>query len=123
MNQIEQIVKLVSELKVVDLVQLISVLKHVWGLNTESEETKKGIDGYNTSCIKNEKLYEVVLMSFGQSKINVIKEVRLVLGLGLKEAKEFVESVPKTVKSGVEKAEAEKVKLKLEAAGAIVEVR
>ncbi|MFP3038291.1 MAG: ribosomal protein bL12 [Candidatus Hodgkinia cicadicola] len=80
---------------------------------------RKRIAGYNSSYVKNEKLYEVVLMSFGQSKINVIKEVRLALELGLKEAKEFVESVPKTVKSGVGKAEAEKIKLKLEASGAI----
>ncbi|MFP3039810.1 MAG: 50S ribosomal protein L7/L12 [Candidatus Hodgkinia cicadicola] len=120
MSQVEQIVKLVSELKVSDLVQLISTLKRVWNLTVENETA--GSSSVDVS-VKGEKLYEVVLMSFGQSKINVIKEIRLVLGLGLKEAKEFVESVPRTVKSGVEKVEAEKVKLKLEAAGATVEVK
>ncbi len=70
-----------------------------------------------------ETMFEVILTAFGLSKINVIKEVRSILGLGLKEAKEFVEAVPKTVKSGVVAAEAEKIKAKLEAVGASVEVR
>ncbi len=79
----------------------------------------------NTSAadVAAEAVYEVILTAFGLSKINVIKEVRSILGLGLKEAKEFVEAVPKTVKSGVEAAEAEKIKAKLEAVGASVEVK
>ena len=67
--------------------------------------------------------FDVVMTSFGEKKINVIKEVRGITGLGLKEAKELVESAPKAVKEGVSKDEAEDVKAKLEAAGATVEVK
>ena len=67
--------------------------------------------------------FDIVLADVGSSKINVIKEVRTITGLGLKEAKEMVEAAPKTVKEGVAKAEAEEIKKKLEAAGAKVEVK
>lgn len=67
--------------------------------------------------------FDVVLASFGEKKINVIKEVRAITGLGLKEAKELVEGAPKAVKEGVAKAEAEDIKAKLEAAGATVELK
>ena len=67
--------------------------------------------------------FDVVMTSFGEKKINVIKEVRAITGLGLKEAKDLVESAPKAVKEGVTKDEAEEVKAKLEAAGATVELK
>ncbi len=67
--------------------------------------------------------FDVVMTSFGEKKINVIKEVRAITGLGLKEAKDLVESAPKAVKEGVSKAEAEDIKGKLEAAGATVELK
>jgi large subunit ribosomal protein L7/L12 len=67
--------------------------------------------------------FEVVLTSFGEKKINVIKEVRVITALGLKEAKDLVESAPKTVKEGVNKEEAEEIKKKLEEAGGAVEIK
>ncbi len=78
-------------------------------------------DGGEAAAEKTE--FDVILASFGEKKINVIKEVRAITGLGLKEAKDLVESAPKAVKEGVSKDEAEEIKTKLEAAGATAEVK
>lgn len=80
-----------------------------------------GAGGGEAAAEKDE--FDVILASFGDKKINVIKEVRGITGLGLKEAKELVEGAPKAVKEGVAKAEAEEIKTKLEAAGATVELK
>ncbi|MFC1659762.1 50S ribosomal protein L7/L12, partial [Pseudomonadota bacterium] len=79
-------------------------------------------DGATTAAEEEKSDFTVVLESFGDNKINVIKEVRTITGLGLKEAKDLVEGAPKNVKEGVEKAEAEEIKKKLEAAGAKVKL-
>ena len=110
MANLEKLVEELSALTVLEAAQLSKLLEDKWGVSAAAPAE-----------VKDE--FTVVLAAAGDKKINVIKAVREITGLGLKEAKDLVESAPKAVKEGVPKADAEKLKAKLEAEGAKVELK
>ena len=126
MADIEKIAEDLSNLTVLEAAELATLLEEKWGVSAAAAPMAMampagGGDAGGTAEEKSE--FDVVLASAGASKINVIKEVRTITGLGLKEAKDLVEGAPKSVKEGVSKDEAEQIKAKLEEAGATVEVK
>ena len=121
-TNLEKIVEDLSALNVLEAAELSKMLEEKWGVSAAAPvaAAATAVDGAGASEEKTS--FDVVLTSFGERKINVIKEVRQITGLGLKEAKDLVEGVPKPIKEGVAKEEAEGLKNKLEGAGATVEV-
>ena len=117
----EQLIEHVSKMSVLDLANLVKELEEKFGVSAAPVAVAGGAAAGPAAEEKTE--FTVVLMEKGASAINVIKEVRAITGLGLKEAKDLVESAPKAVKEGVAKEEAEELKKKLEAAGAKVELK
>ena len=117
----EQIVEHISNMSVLDVANLVKELEEKFGVSAAPVAVAGGAAAGESAAEQTE--FTVVLAEAGAKKINVIKEVRGITGLGLKEAKELVEGAPKPVKEGVEKAEAEELKKKLEAAGAKVELK
>ena len=119
----EKITNFVEEIKtlsVLELKELVDAIQEEFGV-TAVVATSGPAATADAAAEKTE--FDVVMTSFGDKKMNVIKTVKDVCGLGLKEAKEFVESVPKTVKEGISKAEAEELKAKLEESGATIEIK
>lgn len=116
----EQLMDHISDMSVLDLSKLVKELEEKFGVSA-APVAVAGAGGGEAAEEKTE--FSVVLKEMGGKKINVIKEVRAITGLGLKEAKELVESAPKSIKDGVTKDEAEEIKKKLEAAGATVELK
>ncbi len=112
-----------STLTVLQLAELSKKLEEKWGVSAASFAPAAGAGAAAAPAAEVQDKFEIVLASAGENKINVIKEVRAITGLGLKEAKDLVEAAPKTVKADVAKAEAEEIKKKLEAAGAKVELK
>ena len=126
MADIEKIAEDLSKLTVLEAAELATLLEEKWGVSAAAAPMAMAMPagGGDTSGAAEEKSeFDVVLTSAGASKINVIKEVRTITGLGLKEAKDLVESAPKAVKEALSKDEAEQIKAKLEEAGATVEVK
>ena len=126
MADIEKIADDLSNLTVIEAAELATLLEDKWGVSAAAAPVAMampagGGDAGGGGEEKSE--FDVVLTAAGASKINVIKEVRAITGLGLKEAKDLVEGAPKPVKEGVSKEEAEELKGKLEEAGASVEVK
>lgn len=119
---IDQLCETLSSLTVLQLADLSKKLEEKWGVSAASFAPAGGAAVAAAPAEVQDK-FEVVLAAFGDNKINVIKEVRAITGLGLKEAKDLVEAAPKTVKTDVSKAEADEIKKKLEAAGAKVELK
>ena len=123
-TNLENICETLSSLTVLELSELGKMLEEKWGVSAAAAVAvaapAAGAAGAAGAEEKSD--FNIVLKAFGDNKINVIKEVRAVTGLGLKEAKELVEGAPKTLKEGVAKDEAEEIKKKLEAAGATVEL-
>ena len=117
----EQLMDHISGMSVLDLANLVKELEDKFGVSAAPVAVAGGAAGGAAAEEKTE--FDVVLAECGAKKINVIKEVRGITGLGLKEAKEIVESAPKTLKEAVSKEEAEEIKKKLEAAGAKVELK
>ena len=124
----EQVVEWLSSQSVIEVADLVKELEEKWGVSAAAPAAVAvaapaggGDAGGETAEEKSE--FDVVLVEFGGNKIAVIKEVRDITGLGLKEAKELVEGAPKSVKEGVSKEEAEEISKKLEAAGAKAEVK
>jgi large subunit ribosomal protein L7/L12 len=116
----EQLIEHVSKMSVLDLANLVKELEEKFGVSA----APVAVAGAGPAAAVEEKTeFTVVLADKGASAINVIKEVRAITGLGLKEAKDLVEGAPKTVKDGVTKEEAAELKKKLEAAGAKVEIK
>ncbi|HAG53195.1 MAG TPA: 50S ribosomal protein L7/L12 [Alphaproteobacteria bacterium] len=122
MTDINKIVEELSALTVMEAAELSKALEEAWGVSAAAAVAAAPAAAAGEAAAEKTE-FDVVLTSAGSSKIGVIKEVRGITGLGLKEAKELVESAPKAVKEGVSKDEAEEVKTKLEAAGATVEVK
>lgn len=118
---LEQLSETLSALTVLELADLSKKLEEKWGVSAASFASAAPAAAAAVAEVKDK--FEVVLTAAGDNKINVIKEVRAITGLGLKEAKDLVEAAPKTVKSDVPTAEAEELKKKLEAAGAKVELK
>ena len=130
MADLEKLAEELSNLTVLEAADLAKMLEDKWGVTAAAPMAMgampmmPGAGGGEAAPVEEEKTeFDVVLASAGDKKINVIKEVRAITGLGLKEAKELVESAPKAVKEGVSKDEAEELKKKLEDAGAKVEVK
>ena len=125
MADIAKIAEDLSNLTVIEAAELATMLEEKWGVSAAAAPMAMAMPtGGDTSAAGDEKTeFDVVLTAAGSSKINVIKEVRTITGLGLKEAKDLVEGAPKAVKEGASKEEAEQIKSKLEEAGATVEVK
>ena len=126
MADIEKIAEDLSALTVLEAAELAKLLEDKWGVSAAAAPVAVAAVGGGDAggaAAEEKDEFDVVLASAGASKINVIKEVRSITGLGLKEAKDLVEGAPKPVKEGVAKDEAEEIKGKLEEAGASVEVK
>ena len=124
MANLEQIVNDLSALTVLEAAELSKMLEEKWGVSAAAPVAVAAAPGAAAAAPAEEKEdFTVVLTDAGAQKINVIKEVRAITNLGLKEAKDLVEGAPKPVKEGVKKDEAEAIKKKLEAAGAKVELK
>ncbi|MBU1335719.1 MAG: 50S ribosomal protein L7/L12 [Alphaproteobacteria bacterium] len=124
MADLAKIVDDLSALTVLEASELSKMLEEKWGVSAAAPVAVAAAGGGAAAPAAEEKTeFDVILASFGENKINVIKEVRAITGLGLGEAKALVEAAPKAVKEGVNKAEAEDIKKKLEDAGAKVEFK
>lgn len=120
----EEVIEFLSQMPVIELAEMINELEEKWGVSAAAPAAVvAAAPGAGGGAAEEKTEFDVVLASAGSSKINVIKEVRGLTGLGLKEAKDLVEAAPKAVKEGVDKEEAEKIKAALEKAGATVELK
>ncbi len=121
----EDILETISNMSVMDVVDLISAMEEKFGVSAAAPVAvaAAGAAADGGAAAEEQTEFNVVMSSFGGNKVAVIKAVRAITGLGLKEAKDMVEGVPATIKEGVEKGEADEVKAKLEEAGATVEVK
>jgi large subunit ribosomal protein L7/L12 len=124
MADLAKLVDELSALTVMEPADLAKMLEEKWGVSAAAAVAVAGAGAAGGAAAAEEKTeFDVILADSGANKINVIKEVRAITGLGLKEAKDLVEGAPKTVKEGAPKEEAEAIKAKLEAAGAKVELK
>ena len=120
----EDILESISNMSVMDVVELISAMEEKFGVSAAAPvAVAAGGAAEGGAAAAEQTEFNVVMSSFGDNKVSVIKAVRAITGLGLKEAKDMVEGVPATIKEGVEKAEADTIKKQLEEAGATVEVK
>ncbi|MEX2648776.1 MAG: 50S ribosomal protein L7/L12 [Alphaproteobacteria bacterium] len=125
MANLARIVDELSALTVVEAAELSKMLEDKWGVSAAAPVAMAAMPGAAAAAapVEEQTEFTVMLMAAGEKKINVIKEVRAITGLGLKEAKDLVEGAPKEVKEGVSKADAEKFKAQLESAGAQVQLK
>jgi large subunit ribosomal protein L7/L12 len=125
MSKLEKLVEDLSALTVLEAADLAKLLEEKWGVTAAAAVAVAGpaAAAGPAEAVEEQTEFTVMMTSFGEKKIEVIKEVRGITGLGLKEAKDLVEAAPKAIKEGVSKAEAEKMKAQLEAAGAKVELK
>jgi large subunit ribosomal protein L7/L12 len=125
MADLAKIVDDLSKLTVLEAAELSKLLEEKWGVSAAAPVAVAAAGGGAAAAapVEEQTEFDVVLTEAGAQKINVIKEVRAITGLGLKEAKDLVEAAPKPVKEGVSKADADKFKAQLEAAGAKVELK
>ena len=120
----DQVVDFLSNLTVIELSNLVSELEEKWGVSAAAAvAVAAGPGGGDAAAAEEQTEFDVILKDAGAKKINVIKAVRGITGLGLKEAKDLVEGAPNTLKEGISKAEAEDVKKQIEEAGGSVEVK
>ncbi len=123
----EALIETLSNMSILEVTELVSELEEKWGVSAAAAVAAVAAPGAGADPggaveeVQNE--FDVVMSSFGENKVSVIKVVRAITGLGLKEAKELVESAPAAMKEAVSKDEAEEIKTKLEEAGATVEVK
>ena len=123
MADLSKIVDELSSLTVLEAAELAKMLEEKWGVSAAAAVAVAGPAAAAAAPVEEKTEFTVVLAAAGDKKIEVIKEVRALTGLGLKEAKDLVEGAPKPVKEGIPKEEAEKVKAQLEKAGAKVELK
>ena len=124
MADIDKLVEQLSALTVLEAAELSKALEEKWGVSAAAPVAVAAAPGADAgAAVEEQDSFDVVLASAGDKKINVIKEVRSITGLGLKEAKDMVEGAPKVVKEGASKEEAAELKAKLEEAGATVELK
>ncbi|MFT5439739.1 MAG: large subunit ribosomal protein L7/L12 [Alphaproteobacteria bacterium] len=122
-TNLEQIVEDLSALTVIEAAELSKMLEEKWGVSAAAPAAVAAVADAGGAAEEAQDSFDVILTGFGEKKINVIKEVRALTGLGLKEAKDLVEGVPKALKEGVNKEEADAVKKQLEDAGATVDIK
>ena len=124
MADLEKIAEELSGLTVLEAADLAKLLEDKWGVSAAAPVVVAAAALADGGAAAEEQTeFDVILASFGDKKINVIKEIRTLTGLGLKEAKDLVESAPKEIKEGIAKEEAEKIKEQLEGAGATVDIK
>ncbi len=123
MADLEKIADELSTLTVIEAADLAKLLEEKWGVSAAAPVAVAAVAAADVSAAEEQTEFDVILASFGEKKINVIKEVRALTGLGLKEAKDLVESAPKEIKEGIDKEEANKIKEQLEAVGATIEIK
>jgi large subunit ribosomal protein L7/L12 len=126
MADLEKIAEELSNLTVLEAAELSKLLEEKWGVSAAAPvavAAAPAAGGGDAAAAEEKDEFDVILAAAGDKKINVIKEVRTITGLGLKEAKDLVEGAPKPVKEGAKKEEAEEIKKKLEEAGATVELK
>jgi large subunit ribosomal protein L7/L12 len=126
MPDLAKLVDDLSELSVIEAAQLSKMLEEKWGVSAAAPVAVAALGGSAAPAAEaapEQTEFDVILAAIGEKKINVIKEVRAITSLGLKEAKDLVEAAPKLVKEGVNKEEAAKIKKQLEDAGATVEIK
>ena len=125
MADLSKIVEDLSSLTVLEAAELSKLLEEKWGVSAAAPVAAAAAGGGAAAAapVEEKTEFDVILASFGENKINVIKEVRAITGLGLGEAKALVESAPKAIKEGINKTESADIKAKLEAAGAKVELK
>jgi large subunit ribosomal protein L7/L12 len=125
MADLNEIAETLSGLTVMEAAELATLLEDKWGVSAAAPVAvaAAGAGAAGGEAVEEQTEFEVVLISFGDKKIQVIKEVRAITGLGLKEAKDLVEGAPRTLKEGVEKDEAEEIKKKIEEAGGQADVK
>ena len=119
----EEVVDFLSNMPVIELAEMIKTLEDKWGVSAAAPAAIAVAAGPGAAAVEEKTEFDVILANAGANKINVIKEVRALTGLGLKEAKDLVEGAPKAVKEGISKDEANKIKEALVKAGATVEVK
>jgi large subunit ribosomal protein L7/L12 len=119
----EQFVEYIKGLTLIEAAELVKELEGIFGVSAAAPVAVAAAAGAAAPAAEAQTEFEIVLKAGGDKKLEVIKEVRAITGLGLKEAKDLVEGAPKSVKTGVSKAEADEIKKKLTAAGATVEVK
>jgi large subunit ribosomal protein L7/L12 len=123
MAELSKIVDELSKLTILEASELTKMLEEKWGVSAAAAVAVAGPAGAAAAPVEEKTEFTVILTAVGEKKIEVIKEVRALTGLGLKEAKDLVEGAPKTVKDGVNKDEAAKIKATLEKVGAKVELK
>ena len=121
----DQVIEFISNMSVLEMSDLVKEMEEKFGVSAAAAAVAApaAASGDAAAPVEEKTEFDVILTSIGEKKINVIKEVRAITGLGLKEAKEAVESAPKAIKEGIAKEEAEEIKKKLEEAGASVEIK
>ena len=121
----DQVIEFISNMSVLEMSDLVKEMEEKFGVSAAAAAVAApaAASGDAAAPVEEKTEFDVILTSIGEKKINVIKEVRGITGLGLKEAKEAVESAPKAIKEGVPKEESEEIKKKLEEAGASVEIK
>ncbi len=122
MADLAKIVEDLSSLTVMEAAELSTMLEEKWGVSAAAPVAVAAAGG-GEAAVEEKTEFDVILTAAGDKKINVIKEVRAITGLGLKEAKDLVDGAPKAIKEGASKAEAEEIKKKLEDAGATAELK
>ena len=120
---LEELAGKLDELTLLQASKLVKHLEDKWGVSAAAPVAVAAAGGGGEAAAEEKVAFDVILESFGEKKIQVIKEVRAITGLGLKEAKELVDGAPKPVKEGVSKEEAEEIKAKIEGAGGSVKVQ
>jgi len=123
MASVEDIFSQINELKPMEIAELVKKMEDEWGVSAAPAAVAVAGPAAAGAVAEEQTEFDVILTAIGDKKIQVIKEVRAMTGLGLKEAKELVESAPKAIKEGVDKDEAAKVKEQLEAAGGQVDIK
>ena len=123
MADLEAIAENLSSLTVMEAAELVKMLEDKWGVSAAAPVAVAAVAADGGADVEEQIEFDVILKDFGAKKINVIKAVREVTSLGLKEAKEVVESAPKAIKEGVTKEEAEEMKKKFEEVGATIEIK
>jgi len=119
----EDILNAIAEMSVMDVVELIKMMEDKFGVTAAAAVAVAAGPAAAAAPVEEKTEFDVIMTSFGENKVNVIKVIREITGLGLKEAKDLVEGVPSHVKDGIPKADAEAIKKKLEEAGAKVDIK
>ncbi len=122
-EKIEKLLEEISAMSIMEVVDLVKAMEDKFGVSAAAPVAVAAAGGGDAAVVEEQTEFNVVMTSFGGNKISVIKAVRAITGLGLKEAKDLVEGVPSAIKEGVAKDEAESVKKQLEEAGAAVDVK